>query len=173
MEHSAAVDDRSTPERSWPNRPVIVAGLCALVVALLGGAATDTGPWYQDLAKSSLNPPDVLFAPAWTVIYALLVAATVIGWRALAEPRERAWLVSLLFANGVLNVLWSVCFFTLRRPDWALAEVFTLWVSVLALILFFLPRSRRAATLLVPYLVWVAFAAYLNFRVVVLNGPFA
>lgn len=154
-------------------RPVIVAALCALAVAAAGGAATETGPWYRRLEKSALNPPDWVFAPAWTIIYALAVVAAVRGWRAVRTRGEQAWLISLFFVNGVLNVLWSAFFFTARRPDWALAEVATLWLSVLALIAFLWPRSRPAGALLVPYLAWVSFAAYLNYEVVALNGPFA
>jgi len=153
-------------------RPVFVAALVAIAVAVLGGAMTDTGPWYRGLDKSAWNPPDAVFGPAWTVIYALCVWAAVEGWRAAATSRDRAWLVSLFFVNAVLNVGWSFVFFALNRPDWALAEVATLWISVASLIVFLWPRSRRAGALLVPYLVWVAFAAFLNLRVVQLNGPF-
>ena len=134
---------------------------------------TDTGPWYRGLSKSPLNPPDWAFAPAWTVIYALAVLAATEGWRALRTRTDQAWLVSLFFMNAVLNVAWSAVFFTLRRPDWALGEVTALWASVLALIVFLWPRSRRAGGLLVPYLIWVSYAAYLNLQVVRLNGPFA
>ncbi len=153
--------------------PVFVAAGCAVAVALIGGAATDTGVWYGSLAKSRLNPPDWLFAPAWTVIYALCVAAAVAGWRSARGSRDQAWLLSLFFVNAALNIAWSAVFFTVQRPDWALAEVFTLGLSVLALIVFLMPRSRLAGTLLVPYLAWVSFAGYLNYQVVVLNGPFA
>jgi len=153
-------------------RPVFVAALVAIAVAVLGGAMTDTGPGYRGLDKSAWNPPDAVFGPAWTVIYALCVWAAVEGWRAAATSRDRAWLVSLFFVNAVLNVGWSFVFFALNRPDWALAEVATLWISVASLIVFLWPRSRRAGALLVPYLVWVAFAAFLNLRVVQLNGPF-
>jgi len=161
----------ATRAGSW-RRPAAIAALCAFAVAMLGGATTTTGAWYRDLEKSSLNPPDWAFGPAWTVIYALTVVAAVLGWRALRSNADRAWLLSLFFVNAVLNVLWSAVFFTLRRPDWALAEVATLWLSVLALILFLWPRSRRASLLLAPYLLWVSFAAWLNLAVVRLNGPF-
>jgi tryptophan-rich sensory protein len=134
---------------------------------------TDTGTWYRDLEKSALTPPDFVFGPAWTVIYALAVGAAVKGWRAARTRTARAWLISLFFVNAVLNVLWSAVFFTARRPDWALAEVGTLWISVLALIVFLRPFSPQASVLLVPYLFWVSFATYLNYRIVVLNGPFA
>ena len=153
-------------------RPIAVAAAAAALVAILGGAMTDIGPWYQALEKSSLTPPDWAFGPAWTVIYAFAAMAAVLGWRAAQSNRARALLVSLFFINAVLNILWSFFFFTLRRPDWALAEVATLWVSVLALITALWPLRREAALCLSPYLVWVGFAAYLNYRVVALNVPF-
>jgi tryptophan-rich sensory protein len=160
-------------DRGSTRKPLTVAALCALAVAVAGGVATDVGPWYRSLDRSSLTPPDWLFAPAWTLIYALAVMAAARGWSASRTPTDRALLVSLFFVNGVLNVMWSACFFTAQRPDWALAEVSTLWISVLVLILFLRPRSRRASLLMVPYLVWVSFAAYLNYVVVLRNGPFA
>jgi tryptophan-rich sensory protein len=154
-------------------KPLLVAASCALAVAIAGGAATDVGPWYRGLSKSALTPPDWTFSVGWTVIYALAVASAVYGWNALRTRSDQARLISLFFVNAVLNLLWSLVFFTARRPDWALAEVVTLWLSVLALIVFLWPRSRRASMLLTPYLAWVTFAAYLNYRVVTLNGPFA
>lgn len=153
-------------------RPILIAATAALLVALIGGAATRVGPWYRSLEKPALNPPDWLFAPAWTLIYALCVIAAVIGWRAATRFSQRAWMVSLFFVNAVLNILWSALFFTAQRPDWALAEVGALWLSVLALIGLLARFAPRAALLLVPYLVWVGFAGWLNYRVVVLNAPF-
>jgi len=153
-------------------RPVAVAVAAAFAIAIIGGTMTDIGPWYEGLEKSALTPPDWVFGPAWTVIYALAAFSAVFAWRATTTNRRRAWLVSLFFINAVLNVLWSFFFFTLRRPDLALAEVATLWLSVLALVAFLWRIERRASLALLPYLVWVAFAAYLNYRVVILNPPF-
>lgn len=153
-------------------RPIAVAAAAAAAVAVSGGAMTEIGPWYRALEKSALTPPDWAFGPAWTIIYALAAMAAVVGWRAAATNRARAWLISLFFVNGVLNVLWSFFFFAAKRPDLALAEVATLWLSVLSLMAFLWPLRHLAAALLAPYLAWVAFAAYLNCRVVMLNGPF-
>lgn len=133
---------------------------------------TDIGPWYRALDKSALTPPDWAFGPAWTVIYALAAVAAVLGWRSAKTSRARSILISLFFVNAILNVLWSFIFFSVKRPDLALAEVATLWISVLSLIIFLWPVRRTAALILSPYLAWVAFAAYLNYRVVVLNPPF-
>lgn len=152
--------------------PILIALLCAVAVAVVGGAVTDTGPWYRALEKSDLTPPDWVFGPAWMVIYALCAAAGVHAWHVADSPRSRAWLVSLFAVNAVLNIGWSFAFFTLRRPDWALGEVVTLWLSVAALVVFLYVRARVASVMMLPYLLWVAFAAYLNARVVALNGPF-
>ncbi len=153
-------------------KPTLVAGSAALTVALLGGLSTRIGPWYETLEKPALNPPNWLFAPAWTMIYALCVVAAVMGWRNITTNAGRAWLLSLFFMNAVLNIMWSVLFFTFQRPDWALAEVITLWLSVAALLVFFMRSASSVAWLMVPYLAWVTFAAYLNLRIVALNGPF-
>lgn len=148
---------------------VATAAGAAAMVAVLGGLATDLGPWYQALHRPSFQPPDWLFGPAWTVIFACAAGAGLLTWQ--ATPPLRAWarILGLFAANGLLNILWSVLFFRLHRPDWALAEVVPLWLSILALIVAIAPFSRRAAWLLVPYLLWVAFAATLNFAVVRLN----
>ena len=153
-------------------KPVLVAAGVAVLTALAGGFASPIGAWYRDLAKPTWNPPDWLFAPAWTLIYALAVTAAVLGWHATRSNGERAWLASLFFVNVVLNVAWSFLFFTLQRPDWALAESVTLLLSVLALIVFLARFKPLAATVLVPYLAWVGFATALNYELVRLNGPF-
>jgi translocator protein len=153
-------------------QPIVVAAGVAVLTALAGGFATRIGEWYRGLEKPDWNPPDWLFAPAWTLIYALAVIAAVLGWRAARSNGERAWLASLFFVNVVLNVAWSFLFFTLQRPDWALAEAVTLFLSVIALIVFLARFKPLAAAILVPYLAWVGFATVLNYELVRLNGPF-
>jgi tryptophan-rich sensory protein len=115
---------------------------------------------------------DWAFAPGWTIIYALAALSATFGWRDSKAQRDRSLLTILFFINALLNIAWSAVFFTLRRPDWALAEVATLWLSVAVLVVFLARFSARASLLMVPYLAWVSFAAYLNYKVVELNGPF-
>ena len=81
-------------------------------------------------------------------------------------------MVGLFALNGLLNVLWSLLFFRLQRPDFAIIEVAFLWLSVALLIVVLWLYARRASLLLVPYLLWVSFAAFLNLTVVRLNEPF-
>ena len=153
-------------------RPIAIAAAAALAVALLGGLMTDIGPWYRGLQKPSWQPPDWAFGPAWTVIYALAAISGVIAWRDATSQQQRETMLMLFALNAFLNVLWSLLFFRLRRPDWALFEVGLLWLSVLLLIVVLGRYSRTAALLLVPYLLWVSFASTLNWATVRLNGPF-
>lgn len=153
-------------------KPILVAAFAALCVALLGALMTDIGPWYRGLVQPAWKPPDAAFGPIWTVIFALAAAAGVIGWRRAPSRVEREQMLVLFALNAFLNVLWSLLYFRLRRPDWALWEVPLLWLSVLALVLFLARFAKPAAWALVPYLVWVAIAAALNWQTVRLNGPF-
>ena len=152
--------------------PVLVAALAAVFVAVMGATITEIGPWYHALVQPAWAPPDVAYGVAWTIIYALTAAAGVTAWRATPAARDREWLIGLFALNGFLNILWSLLFFRLHRPDWAVIEVVGLWLSVAALVLLARRRSPAAALLLVPYLLWVTFAGYLNLMVVRLNGPF-
>lgn len=152
--------------------PVLAAGAAALLVASLGATMTDLGPWYQSLEKPSWQPPDWLFGPAWTIIFALAAVSGVVAWRDAPTDADREWVIGLFAINGVLNILWSALFFRLHRPDWALIEVAALWLSILLPIIIFARYSKLASLLLLPYLAWVSFAAILNLAIVQLNAPF-
>ncbi len=152
--------------------PVAVGIGAALLVAAIGATMTDLGPWYRALRQPSWSPPDWAFPVGWTTVYACTVAAGVAAWRS-ARGGERSRVVALFAFNAFLNILWSLIFFRLHRPDWALAEVAVFWVSIVLLIAVAARRSARARALLVPYLVWVTFASALNAAVVALNPPFA
>lgn len=153
----------------WPG---LAALAWAVAVAAVGGMLTTLGPWYDALKRPRLQPPDWAFGPAWTLILALAALSAAFAWRDAPTPALRAAVVALFLANGALNVLWNVLFFTRRRPDLALVEVVALWLSILAPMVVFWPFSPTAALLLAPYLIWVGFAAYLNREIVRLNGPF-
>jgi tryptophan-rich sensory protein len=149
--------------------PVVLAALAAILVAVLGLLATDLDGWYRALVKPAWQPPDWLFGPAWTLIFALAAIAGVRAWRGAPDSAARNRILSLFAINAFLNVFWSLLFFRLHRPDWALAEVVLLWLSIVALIVGLRPLSRAAAWLLLPYLAWVSFAAILNAAIVRLN----
>ncbi len=151
-------------------RRVAWAAAVAIATAMLGALATDLSPWYYALRQPPWKPPDWLFGPIWTLIYTLTATAAVLAWEACPPgPRRRLLLLGFV-ANALLNLLWSVLFFTLRRPDWALAEVVLLVASVALLIAQAGRLRARAGWLLLPYLLWTGFAGWLNLAVVRLNG---
>ena len=152
--------------------PVLVAALAATLVAVVGGLLTELGPWYRGLVKPCWQPPDWLFGPAWTIIFTLTATAGVRTWAAAPDAGARRRIIMLFAVNGVLNAAWSLLFFRLQRPDWALAEVVVLWLSILSLVIVAGRYSRLSGWLLLPYLAWVSFAGVLNATVVRLNGPF-
>lgn len=152
--------------------PVLIAGVLAVVTALVGATITDVGPWYHGLIQPRWAPPDAAYGVAWTAIYACTALAGVTGWLAMPRASEREWLLGLFAFNGFLNIVWSLLFFRFHRPDWAMIEVLALWVSVAALIVVIWRRSMAGAVLLLPYLGWVTFAGYLTMTIVRLNGPF-
>jgi translocator protein len=151
---------------------IIVAAASVSLVAVIGGLMTDVGPWYEGLRFPKLRPPNWLFGPAWTLLFILIAAAGVIAWESADDPAGRFQIVVLFAINGVLNLFWSPLFFKLRRPDWAFYELLLFWLSIVVLIAVVGRVSSFAACLLVPYLAWVTFAGWLNWRVVQLNKPF-
>jgi tryptophan-rich sensory protein len=149
-----------------------VAGLTAFVVlcfgvSVLGGRAIGPGlsEWYPALRKPSWTPPGWVFGPVWTLLYPLVAVA---GWLAWREGRCRIGAL-LYLLQLTLNAAWPWLFFAERRLDLAFCGVVGLGVAILGTIIAFWRVSRGAAALLVPYLVWVGFAAALNHAIWRLN----
>ena len=156
--------------RRW--RPMAAAALAAVAVGAVGALTTQLGPWYYGLALPGWKPPDWLFGPAWTLIFGLAAVSGYLSWsRAPRNDVSQARILALFAINALLNIAWSVLFFRVHRPDWALLEVTLLWLSIVALMVMTYRTSRLASVLLLPYLLWVSFAAILNLSIVRLNGP--
>jgi len=132
---------------------------------LLIGLVNLPDAWYRSLAKPAFNPPDWVFGPVWTLLYAMIAVAgarTFMNFRRTAAMR--LWWVAL-----ALNFAWSPLFFGLREPALALIVVIGLVVSVLLYILSSWKQDRPSALLFAPYLAWTSFAAVLNGAIVALN----
>ena len=151
---------------------IAVAAGVALSLGIFGGLMTPIGPWYHQLRKPKLQPPNWLFGPAWTVILGLAAWSAVIAWNTAFDHHARISVIVLFVVNALFHALWSPLFFRARRPDWALVEVFFLWASLVALLVGLWPISHFASLLIVPYLLWVSFASWLNSAIVRLNRPF-
>ncbi|GIQ78352.1 TspO/MBR family protein [Bradyrhizobium sp. RD5-C2] len=153
--------------------PIVIASTLVIFVLAVGSWSTTVDTWYRDLRKPSWNPPDWVFGPAWTAILALAGWSGVSSWtNAIGDKPGRILILSLFALNIVLHMLWSPLFFALKRPDWALVEVPFLWLSIAALMLAVGRYSLLSVWLLLPYLLWVTFAAFLNLKIVRLNRPF-
>jgi translocator protein len=153
-------------------RAEYVAPTIGVLVAGLDGALTEVGPWYKALKTPRWKPPDWAFGPIWLVIISLAVIAGVLAWRQTNSAQSQLWLLASFATNCVLNVVWSLLFFKLKRPDWALVETVFLWASIVWMMIVTYPLSSTACLLLLPYLVWVSIASVLNWVTVKMNGPF-
>jgi len=131
--------------------------------SLFTSPAIDDG-WYETLKKPILVPPNWVFPVVWTILFVLMGLALYLVWRKPTKTNRREQhLAFLLFAGQLLlNIWWSILFFYVQRPGWALLEIFWLWLAILATIFVFEKIDWRAGWLLWPYLLWVSFAIYLN-----------
>jgi tryptophan-rich sensory protein len=161
------------PRNAGRGKAIAAAAGAAVVVGAIGGALTDISPWYLSLAMPSWKPPDWAFGPIWTAILALAAAAGYTAWRTEHTLAGQRRIFALFALNGSFNVIWSLLFFKLQRPDMALWEVGGLWLSILLLILAFRRSAPLASLMLAPYLIWVSIASALNYQVVEMNGPFS
>jgi benzodiazapine receptor len=146
----------------------LVACQCAgLIGSIFTTPAIPT--WYASLQKPAFNPPNWLFAPAWITLYLLMGVAAFLIWRkGLKQKGVKAALVIFL-VQLVLNALWSVVFFGLQSPLWGVVVILALWIAILLTILRFFKLSTAAGSLMLPYILWVSFAAVLNIAIFMLN----
>jgi len=161
------------PTRRTNFSPILISGLATLGVAVSGALLTEIGPWYQGLLQPAFKPPDAWFGPVWTLIFILTATAGAMAWKRTPNRTSRCWLICLFALNAGLNLVWSLLFFKLHRPDWALIEVGFLWLSIAALMWTMKSYSSRASVLLLPYWLWVTYASAINYVTVQLNGPFS
>ncbi|MEW5765297.1 MAG: TspO/MBR family protein [Acidobacteriota bacterium] len=129
--------------------------------ASLTGILFPPGPWYDSLNTPPWTPPDWLFGPAWTYLYASMGLAAFLVWRSGGGSRARAAL-GLFFLQLALNAGWTPLFFGLHAMGWALVEILVLLAAAAATALAFFRVRRAAGMLLLPYLAWLTYAAALN-----------
>lgn len=149
-----------------PNLMTLIPFVLGCFIAASTGIMFPPGGWYEQIAKPSWQPPKWLFAPVWTTLYVMIAIAGWLAWSAAGFSAALA-VYALQLA---LNAAWTPIFFGLHRPGLAFVEMIVLWLCIAATILLFAPINLVAAALLVPYLGWVSFAAFLNFTIWRLNG---
>ena len=151
--------------------PVVVASV--VLVNIVGAApALLAGPesaWFQQLTKPAIYPPGWAFGVVWTALFTLLGVALALVWLAGPDRREVRIALALFALQMAFNVAWTPAFFALENLRLGLAVIVALWPLVVATAVSFARIDRRAGALLVPYLLWVTFAALLNYQFAVVN----
>jgi benzodiazapine receptor len=125
--------------------------------------------WYVGLVKPVFNPPNWLFGPVWSFLYALMGISAYLVWEKRKDNKNFRKATQLFLAQLFLNGIWSPVFFGLRNLLLALFVIIALLILIILTILQFYRIEEKAAYLLTPYLLWVSFASVLNFSVWILN----
>lgn len=148
----------------------------ALFICLMVGysASTVTRPsvetWYPTIIRPGFNPPNWVFMPVWSILYILMAVAAGLVWDKIKEQNEEVKkALGFFLIQLTLNAIWSYIFFGLKNPMLALIEIALLWLMIYETYLKFLKINKTAGYLLIPYMVWVAFAGILNASIWWLN----
>lgn len=124
--------------------------------------------WFDTLNKPFLSPPNWVFAPVWTILYIMIFISFILFLKGSKNQKRDIPLIFFL-TQLILNFLWTPVFFGMEKIGLALAIIVFMWIFLLLTIISFFRFSKMASLLLVPYLFWSSFAAYLNFGFFVLN----
>ena len=155
---------------------LIIAIVVSEAAGIIGSVFTmpSIAGWYAGIVKPALNPPAWVFGPVWTTLYALMGIAAWLVWKQWdqGKPSTKLKVKIALAIFGLqlfLNAIWSIIFFGLQNPGWALIDIAALWLAIVWTMVVFYKISKPACYLLVPYLLWVSFASYLNYSIWMLN----
>lgn len=146
----------------------LIVWFAIVFIAAFIGSRFLPDEWFKRLKKPAWNPPNRVFAPVWTTLYALMAIAAWLVWEAGGFEKAGS-AVTLFIVQLVLNAAWSWLFFGRHRPNLALVDIILLWLLIVATVIAFSQLSILAAILLIPYLLWVLFASFLNFSIWRLN----
>jgi tryptophan-rich sensory protein len=150
---------------------LIVCILICQSAGIIGSFFTSSSvsTWYATLNKPEFTPPGWVISTVWIILFTLMGISLFLVWREGFDRQEVKSALYIFVAQLIVNVLWSGAFFGLRSPLAGIIVIAALWALILLTIVKFWPISRAAALLLVPYILWVSFAAFLNFTIWRLN----
>ena len=150
---------------------LILCLIIPFVAGALGSRATDTSvnTWYETINKPSFNPPNWVFAPAWTILYVLMGLSLYLVLNEKKDFYQKGFATIVFMSQLFLNTIWSFAFFLQQSPKSALIIIFMLLIAIVLMIKEFDKINKTAAKLLLPYLAWVSFATILNLAVFLLN----
>jgi benzodiazapine receptor len=155
--------------RTFLKLAVAIVGtqLAGIIGSLFTFSAIPT--WYATLTKPALNPPSWVFGPVWTTLYLLMGVSAFLVWQKGWARKDVKIALSVYVLQLVLNALWSIVFFGMQNPGLALVNIVLLFASIVWTMVLFFKISRPAMYLLIPYILWVSFASYLNYAIYALN----
>ncbi|MBU0758165.1 MAG: tryptophan-rich sensory protein [Nanoarchaeota archaeon] len=149
--------------------------IASIVITQLAGilgsffTITSISSWYSALNKPWFNPPNWIFGPVWTALYLMMGISLFLVWNKGVRTKIQKRAVFIFGVQLGLNSLWSILFFGIRSPLFAFIEIIFLWIAIVMTIGYFIRISKAAAYLLIPYILWVSFAAALNLSILMLN----
>ena len=151
---------------------IVISIIICLTIGFLSGFATSNSiaDWYVDLNKPFFNPPNWIFGPVWTLLYVMMGAAVGLVWKEGWDKPEVQTALKIFGVQLLLNAAWSLLFFGLKNPAIAFIDILFLWIAIIICIKKFFPIKKLSAYLLVPYFLWVTFAAILNLSIWILNS---
>ena len=159
MNNSTSASARSSSGNRYVALLVFVV-LCFSVAAV--GSLFPPDEWYRSLKRPSYAPPNWVFGPVWTVLYFTMAVSGWLIWKSVG-PGNRRYALAAFGVQLLLNGAWSAIFFGWHKPGFAFIEICVLSLAILTTIMLSRRHSRVAAFLLLPYLLWVSFAAVLNY----------
>ena len=154
------------------NLKFIISILLPMIIGGISGSFTSASinTWYVTLNKPWFNPPNWIFGPVWTLLYLMMGIAFYMIWKSEAVNAVKQTAVILFAAQLLVNFLWSLIFFYLKQPGWAMIDIILMWILIVATIFSYGKISSTAAWLMLPYICWVSFAMILNFYLWKLNA---
>ncbi len=151
---------------------VISIAICeavGIVSALVSNTNTDNYQWFETLIKPTWNPPSYLFGPVWSILYLLMGISFWLVWKANIPNTIKIRAASIFVLQLIFNFCWSLLFFKYHSPFYALMDITLMIVTITITMFTFSSINRKAVYLLIPYILWVSFAALLNFNIWILN----
>ncbi|MDD3247675.1 MAG: tryptophan-rich sensory protein [Methanosarcina sp.] len=146
---------------------IIICQFAGAIGAIFTSSSLES--WYLLLEKPVFNPPSWIFFPVWTTLYTLMGISLYLVWEKGLQQKEVKVGIILFGLQLGLNILWSFLFFGLQSPYYAFLEILLLWLAILLTAIQFWNISKTASLLFIPYILWVSFAALLNYQIWVLN----
>jgi len=144
---------------------IVICQLAGIIGSLFTFSAIST--WYATLVKPSFSPPNWVFGPVWTLLYTLMGISVYLIY--ISKSKEKFDAMKIFGFQLFLNAIWSIVFFGMKSPLYALAIIALLWLSIIFTTIKFYKINKTASFLLIPYLLWVSFASILNYYIWVLN----